>query len=77
LWRCTDGLFFEVPLLASDALLTMLHPLLKNVLETVFCELHEDNGTGSFDLVITLKLLLKCFHHLKTAVCIIASSPYA
>jgi hypothetical protein len=30
LWRCGDGLFFEVPPLASDALLTMLHPLLEN-----------------------------------------------
>jgi hypothetical protein len=28
LWRCSDGLFFEV-------LLTTLHPLLKNVLQTV------------------------------------------
>jgi hypothetical protein len=27
--------FFEVPALASDALLTMLHPLLENVLQTV------------------------------------------
>jgi hypothetical protein len=35
LWRCSDGLFFEVPSLASDALLTMLHPLLKNVLQTI------------------------------------------
>jgi hypothetical protein len=26
LWRCGDGLFFEVPSLASDALLTTLHP---------------------------------------------------
>jgi hypothetical protein len=34
-WRCADGLFFEVPLLASDALLTTLHPLLENVLQTV------------------------------------------
>jgi hypothetical protein len=32
LWRCDDGLFFEVPPLASDALLTTLHPLLENVL---------------------------------------------
>jgi hypothetical protein len=32
LWRCSDGLFFEVPPLASDALLTMLHPLLENML---------------------------------------------
>jgi hypothetical protein len=29
LWRCDDGLFFEVPPLASDALLTTLHPLLE------------------------------------------------
>jgi hypothetical protein len=35
LWRCGDGLFFEVPPLASDALLTMLHPFLENVLKTV------------------------------------------
>jgi hypothetical protein len=35
LWRCDDGLFFEVPPLASDALLTTLHPLLENVLETI------------------------------------------
>jgi hypothetical protein len=35
LWKCGDGLFFEVPPLASDALLTTLHPLLENVLQTV------------------------------------------
>jgi hypothetical protein len=35
LWKCGDGLFFEVPPLASDALLTTLYPLLKNVLQTV------------------------------------------
>jgi hypothetical protein len=34
-WRCGDGLFFEVPPLASEALLTTLHPLLENVLQTV------------------------------------------
>jgi hypothetical protein len=35
LWRCGDGLFFEVPPLASNAILTTLHPLLENVLQTV------------------------------------------
>jgi hypothetical protein len=35
LWRCVDGLFFEVPPLASDVLLTTFHPLLENVLQTV------------------------------------------
>jgi hypothetical protein len=35
LWRCGDGLFFKVPSFASDALLTMLHPLLANVLQTI------------------------------------------
>jgi hypothetical protein len=35
LWRCGDGLFFKVPPSASDALLTALHPLLENVLQTV------------------------------------------
>jgi hypothetical protein len=45
----SDNLFFEVPPLASDALLTVLHPLLKNVLLTVYCKLQEDNGTGGFE----------------------------
>jgi hypothetical protein len=35
LWRCGDGLFFEVLPLASDELLTMLHLLLENVVQTV------------------------------------------
>jgi hypothetical protein len=35
LWRGGDGLIFEVPPLPSDALLTTLHPLLENVLQTV------------------------------------------
>jgi hypothetical protein len=35
LWRCGDGLFFGVPPLASDGILTTLHPRLKNVLQTV------------------------------------------
>jgi hypothetical protein len=30
-----DGLFFEVPPLAIDAVLATLHPILKNVLQTV------------------------------------------
>jgi hypothetical protein len=29
--RCSDGLFFKVAPLASDALLATLHPLLENV----------------------------------------------
>jgi hypothetical protein len=35
LWRCGDGLFFEVPPLASGAILITLYPLLGNVLQTV------------------------------------------
>jgi hypothetical protein len=35
LCRCGDGLFFEVPPLESNALLTTLNPLLENVLQTV------------------------------------------
>jgi hypothetical protein len=31
LLRCGDGLVFEVPPFARDALLTTLHPLLENV----------------------------------------------
>jgi hypothetical protein len=35
LWRYGNGLFVEIPALESDALLTTLHPLLENVLQTV------------------------------------------
>jgi hypothetical protein len=35
MWRHNDGLFYEVPPLTSDALLTMFHPVLENVLQTV------------------------------------------
>jgi hypothetical protein len=34
-WRCGDGVFFEVPPLESNALHTTLHLLLKNMLQTV------------------------------------------
>jgi hypothetical protein len=81
LWRCGDGLFFEIFLLASDALLTTLHPLLENVLQTVCRKLQEDSGT---DAVLGLLLTdssftfifpsLKRFHHLKTTARFIASS---
>jgi hypothetical protein len=36
--------------MASDAILTMLHPLLKNMLQAVCHKLQEDGETGSFDL---------------------------
>jgi cell division FtsZ-interacting protein ZapD len=36
--------------LASDALVTTLHPLLENVLQTVRRKLQQDSGTGAFDL---------------------------
>jgi hypothetical protein len=35
MWRCSDSLFFKVPPLASNALLTTLHQLLENMLQTV------------------------------------------
>jgi hypothetical protein len=69
LWRCGDGLFFEVLLLASDALLTTLHPLLENMLQTVCLKLQEDSGTGGFDLS---RSFLLTFHHLKTSANLIA-----
>jgi hypothetical protein len=46
--------FFEVPRLASDALLTTLHPILENVLQTVCRKFQEDRR---FDLLITSKFL--------------------
>jgi hypothetical protein len=57
LWRYDEGLFFEVLPLASDALLTTLHPLLENVMQTVCRNLQEDSGIGGFDLLITSKFL--------------------
>jgi hypothetical protein len=48
LWRCDDGLFFEVPPLASDALLTTLHPLLENVLQRVCRKLKEERRSSVF-----------------------------
>jgi hypothetical protein len=56
LWRSGDGLFFEVPPLVSDALLTTLHPRLENVLQTVCRKLQEDSGTGGSDLLIWLEI---------------------
>jgi hypothetical protein len=50
LWRCGDGLFFEVPPLTSGALLTTLNPLLENVIQTVCRTLQEDSVGGGFDL---------------------------
>jgi hypothetical protein len=38
LWRCGDGLFFEVPPLAGDPLLQTLHPLLENGVTVVLKE---------------------------------------
>jgi hypothetical protein len=35
LWRCSGSIFFEVPPLASNALLTAFHPLLEKVLQTI------------------------------------------
>jgi len=35
LWKCGDALYFKEPPLKSNALLTMLHPLLENVLQTI------------------------------------------
>jgi hypothetical protein len=52
LWRCGDGLFFEVAPLARDALLTTLHTLLENVMQTVCRKFQEESGTGGFDLLI-------------------------
>jgi hypothetical protein len=41
--------FLEAPPLASDALLTKLHQLLENVLQTVCRNFQEDSGTDSFE----------------------------
>jgi hypothetical protein len=57
---CGDGLLFEVPPLARDALLTTFHPLLENVPQMVCRKLQEDSGTGGFDLLIWLGLYGGC-----------------
>jgi hypothetical protein len=48
LWKCCDGLFFDLPPSVSDAFLTKLLPLLENVLQNVYNKLQEDSGTGGF-----------------------------
>jgi hypothetical protein len=45
---CGDGLFFEVPPLASDALPTTLHPLLEDVLQTICRKLQEEPWSSLF-----------------------------
>jgi hypothetical protein len=76
MWRCDDGLFLEVSPFRSDALLTTVHPLLENVLQTVCRKLQDESGIGRFDLFfITTKFLLKRFHHFKIAARLIALSP--
>jgi hypothetical protein len=75
LWRCGDGLFFEVLRLASDALLATLHPLLENVLQTVYRKLQEGSGKSGFDVLTFVSPSLKRFHLLKATACLIASSP--
>jgi hypothetical protein len=78
LWRHGDGLFFEVPPLASDTLLTMLHTLIKNVLQTICHKLQEDSGADSFDLGGSSFMFVspspKHIRHLKTAAHLITSS---
>jgi hypothetical protein len=41
----------------SGALLKTLHPLLENMLQTIFRKLQENSGIGGFDLLITSKFL--------------------
>jgi hypothetical protein len=50
MWRCSDGLFFEVLPLARNALITKLHPLLENVLQTV-CRKFEEEPRSSIFMV--------------------------
>jgi hypothetical protein len=64
LWRCGDGLFFEVPPLASDALLTTLYPLIENVLQTAYHKLQEGSGAGGFDLGASFSWLEKHRNHM-------------
>jgi len=45
-------------------LVTMLHPLLKNMLQTVCCKLQEDSGAGGFDLGAPFSWLEKPRNHM-------------
>jgi hypothetical protein len=40
---------FTLPPFARDVLLTTLHPLLEDVMQTVCRKLQKDSGTGGFD----------------------------
>jgi hypothetical protein len=65
LWRYGDSLFFEVPPLASNALLTTLHPILEKVLQTIYCKLQEDSAASSFDFGATFSWLKKPRNHMR------------
>jgi hypothetical protein len=78
LWGWGEDLFFEVPPLVSDALLTTLHPLLENVLQTVCRKLQEDSGTGaaatrfSFHVRFSVSKALPPFENHSSSHCIIS-----
>jgi hypothetical protein len=65
LLRCGDGLLFEVPPLASNALPTTLHSLLENVQQTVCLKLQEDSGAGGFDFGAPFSWLEKPINRMK------------
>jgi hypothetical protein len=62
--------------LASDALLTTLHPFLENVLQAVCRKLQEDSGTNGFDedhAATTLAPPLQLGATVTTSLCITAA----
>jgi hypothetical protein len=68
LWRCGEGLFFDVLPLGSDTFLTTLHPLLENVLQTVCRKLQEDSGT------VHQRVLLVCARGIPSVILVLHTS---
>jgi hypothetical protein len=75
LWRCCDGLFLEVPPLASDALLTTLHPFLENMLETLRRKLKRimEQAVLTFHVRFSVSKALPPFENRSSSHCIVST----
>jgi hypothetical protein len=76
LWKCGDGLFFEVPPLASDALLTTLHPLLENALQNFAASFRRivEKAELTFHVCFSVSQALSPLENLSSSHCIVSMS---
>jgi hypothetical protein len=58
--------------MASDTILTTLHPLLENVLQIVCRELQDDSETGGFDIHFSVSKALPPLENRSSSHCIVS-----